>query len=427
MLKYLSILVLLLFTSIYSQWVQVNNGLGSLKIKSLGLLNNNLVAVTADQGIFISSDNGNNWSPHPQNNTLPNFNLFYAYSDFILGQGMIVLGQGFLSYLSGNSIINVPIVGIPNNKLTSYTSEEGGGIPESHILGTDGSGVFYADNLSSTNWTEIPGLNNTNSKIITGLNILNDGDDEYLLVATRNGMYISAKNSLSSLSEFNKGISGNALNVNNMFGNFIMTKSGVYFIPEDNALTTGWLTLYPTGDFRTAIIDYLGENFYFFGDNIGIRFDGTNTFVENLTGVTSGIITSGLMLYTGFKMLNRYLFLGTEQGGIFRKQITTDLVDDKNIPNDFNLEQNYPNPFNPTTKISWSVPFSAHQTLKIYDVLGNEIITLVDEYRTAGKYEIEFDAKDLSSGVYFYKLQVNNSSEKTGQSFIKTKKMILTK
>ena len=78
------------------------------------------------------------------------------------------------------------------------------------------------------------------------------------------------------------------------------------------------------------------------------------------------------------------------------------------------LSQNYPNPFNPSTKISWQSPVSGHQTLKIYDVLGNEVATLVDEYREAGRYELLFDASNLSSGIYFYRLEAG--------SFVETKK-----
>ena len=86
---------------------------------------------------------------------------------------------------------------------------------------------------------------------------------------------------------------------------------------------------------------------------------------------------------------------------------------------DYNLSQNYPNPFNPSTKISWQSPVSAHQTLKVYDVLGNEVATLVNEFRNAGSYEVDFDASKLSSGVYFYKLQAGD--------FVQTKKMLLMK
>lgn len=94
-------------------------------------------------------------------------------------------------------------------------------------------------------------------------------------------------------------------------------------------------------------------------------------------------------------------------------------VDDKvtNLPSDFALNQNYPNPFNPSTKISWQSPVGSHQTLKVYDVLGNEIATLVDEYRDAGSYEVNFNANGFSSGIYFYQLKAGK--------FLETKKMIL--
>ena len=85
----------------------------------------------------------------------------------------------------------------------------------------------------------------------------------------------------------------------------------------------------------------------------------------------------------------------------------------------FELLQNYPNPFNPSTKISWQSPVGSWQTLKIYDLLGNEIATLVDEYKNAGSYEIEFDGTGLSSSVYIYQLIVEN--------YIQTRKMLLLK
>jgi uncharacterized lipoprotein YddW (UPF0748 family) len=101
--------------------------------------------------------------------------------------------------------------------------------------------------------------------------------------------------------------------------------------------------------------------------------------------------------------------------------IVTSIEQDGNAINGFNLEQNYPNPFNPTTKISWQAPISSWQTLKVYDVLGNEVATLVDEFKPAGNYEVEFNPvtsiKNPASGVYFYQL-------KSGE-FLETKKMIL--
>ena len=73
---------------------------------------------------------------------------------------------------------------------------------------------------------------------------------------------------------------------------------------------------------------------------------------------------------------------------------------------EFQLYQNYPNPFNPATKINWQSPVNSWQTLKVYDVLGNEVVTLVDEFREAGVYSEEFKVKYevISSGIYFYRL-----------------------
>ena len=91
----------------------------------------------------------------------------------------------------------------------------------------------------------------------------------------------------------------------------------------------------------------------------------------------------------------------------------------ENEPKNYALEQNYPNPFNPSTVISYQIVAGSNVTLKVYDVLGNEVQTLVNEFKPAGEYKIEFYATNLPSGVYFYKLQAG--------SYIETKKMVLMK
>ena len=99
----------------------------------------------------------------------------------------------------------------------------------------------------------------------------------------------------------------------------------------------------------------------------------------------------------------------------------SDLTDNDPISTQFTLYQNYPNPFNPSTTISWQSPVSSWQTLKVYDVLGNEVSTLVDEYKPAGSYEVEFQSNvgslQLASGVYYYQLKVGE--------FFQAKKMVL--
>lgn len=103
-------------------------------------------------------------------------------------------------------------------------------------------------------------------------------------------------------------------------------------------------------------------------------------------------------------------------------------VEDKTeAPLQFSLSQNYPNPFNSSTKISWELQRSSYLTLKVFDVLGNEVATLINEFRPAGKYDVDFNAALLPSGVYFYQLKAINSELSTAQDFLSTKKMILLK
>jgi parallel beta-helix repeat protein len=104
--------------------------------------------------------------------------------------------------------------------------------------------------------------------------------------------------------------------------------------------------------------------------------------------------------------------------GCYESTGTTEVVDE-NIPQSFQLFQNYPNPFNPSTKINWQSPIGSHQTIKVYDVLGNEVATLVDEYKPAGMYNVQFTMLNLASGIYFYQLKVGD--------IVQTRKMIYIK
>ena len=106
---------------------------------------------------------------------------------------------------------------------------------------------------------------------------------------------------------------------------------------------------------------------------------------------------------------------------------TSGIEDEKfELPKTFALNQNYLNPFNPSTKIKYSIPSvtlsgveGSRVQLKVYDMLGNEVATLVNEYKPAGSYEFFFDASSFTSGVYFYKLQIGE--------FVQTRKMTLMK
>jgi hypothetical protein len=142
----------------------------------------------------------------------------------------------------------------------------------------------------------------------------------------------------------------------------------------------------------------------------------TGSFYVNVDSTFSGVFNLAFEISSG--------------NWIFWKDSVTYIVsgveNEVNLPTTYSLAQNYPNPFNPSTKISWQSPVGSRQTLKIYDVLGNHIATLVDEYKLAGTYEITWYAENLPSGVYFYRLQVypiNGGAE----VYVDTKKMLLLK
>ncbi|MBI9072441.1 MAG: T9SS type A sorting domain-containing protein [Melioribacteraceae bacterium] len=112
--------------------------------------------------------------------------------------------------------------------------------------------------------------------------------------------------------------------------------------------------------------------------------------------------------------------LQTKNEQTFTKEINLKVL----APENFTLEQNYPNPFNPTTKIGFQLPQNARITLRIYDILGSEVVTLVDQNKTAGFHELNWNAGNLASGTYIYNLiaKMENGKTKTAK-----KKMLLLK
>jgi hypothetical protein len=126
-----------------------------------------------------------------------------------------------------------------------------------------------------------------------------------------------------------------------------------------------------------------------------VDFDGTNeTEISSLIGTLTGIDTD-------------------------YNPAATDVVEKYQQPLTFYLDQNYPNPFNPSTVISFQLPVSSNVTLKVFDVLGNEVATLVNEEKPSGIYNVQFTMNNLISGVYFYQLKAGN--------YFETKKMIMIK
>ncbi len=139
------------------------------------------------------------------------------------------------------------------------------------------------------------------------------------------------------------------------------------------------------------------------------------TFREHTIAIDTSLVTIELRVWDITNLSEIYI----DDLVIYSSSITSISEDNSMFNNNFILYPNYPNPFNPTTTIKYQIPELSFVTLKVYDVLGSEILTLVNEEKPAGSYEINFKATNLSSGIYFYKLQAG--------SFVETKKMILMK
>ena len=127
--------------------------------------------------------------------------------------------------------------------------------------------------------------------------------------------------------------------------------------------------------------------------------------------------TGAVLMTLDISKENKLYYLGTENilpNNIFIIKTSydvTSILENHTFQTDYKLYQNYPNPFNPSTKIKYSIPHTSYVTIKVYDVLGNEINTLVNEEKLSGDYEIVFDGNKLASGIYFYKIQSGNYSD----------------
>jgi hypothetical protein len=178
-------------------------------------------------------------------------------------------------------------------------------------------------------------------------------------------------------------------------------------IVDVNNVTLSWIT---ASELNNSGFEIQRKNLIEYNDWQKIAFiegKGTATASQYYTFVDENV-TNGSNQYR----LKQLDYDGTfEYSNIIQAEVGS--------PIEISLEQNYPNPFNPTTTIKYQIPERSFVTIKVYDVLGNEIETLVNEEKPAGSYEIEFNGTGLPSGTYFYQLQAG--------SFVETKKMVLMK
>jgi hypothetical protein len=171
-----------------------------------------------------------------------------------------------------------------------------------------------------------------------------------------------------------------------------------------NFFVTPYTSLFTTGDHKPVVVK---------GDTNSVlikKIKGTAGFGDQMPQ------GGPVMAANDLKLIIQWI-----KNGAPENPTSIDLFDGRTLPQSFYLAQNYPNPFNPSTVITYSIPKSQYVTLKVYNVLGKEVATLVDEFKEPGTYTSQFSVlhSQLTSGVYFYSMRAG--------SFVETKKLILLK
>jgi photosystem II stability/assembly factor-like uncharacterized protein len=388
------------YNGIQAQWLSTdifpsaNQG-----VFSLAASGQNFFAGTHNGGVFLTTNNGGSWNE--VNSGLTNDSVSTLA---VMGSNVFAGTYGGGVFLTTNSGTNWTDVnsGLTSTEIYSFA------VSGSNIFTGTNEGVFLTVN-NGTNWTKMSsGLPNSSVRALAV-------SESNLYAAVLFSVYLSTNNG-TSWTEINSGLPSNTtiyslvVSDSNIFAG---TDGGGVYLSTNNG--TSWT------EANSGLTNDVVWTFAVFGSNI---FAGTDDGVFLSANNGSSWVSTDYNLTSAYALAvsETYLFAGGGFGRVARRPLSelTDVKDEQNIiPVVYKLNQNYPNPFNPSTLINYQIPEEGLVSLKVYDILGNEVKTLVNEIKTIGSFNVQLDAGNLSSGVYFYKLTVGN--------FVSTQKMILLK
>jgi hypothetical protein len=326
-------------------------------VKSIVISESNLLIGTDRRGTYLSTNNGYSWSP-------AGLSSHIVYSLAILGSN-IFAGAGD-AYFNKNYIFRTSNYG--TNWDTIYNSNSNAinclTISGSKIFAGTGNGdILYSTN-NGNNWITINGftVSSINTILIQGANIY--------IGTYGDGLWYSSDNGIN----WNyKGLINRNIRALSFYGSILFagTLDGGFYLSTNNG--TNW-------------------------------------------------VNDGVFQINAMVLSNNYVIIAPYSGTLYKRHLQ-DFINIKNIsliiPNKFELYQNYPNPFNPITKIQFNVSKTSDIILKVFDLTGKEISTLINEKLNPGTYETQWNANEYSSGIYFYRLETGDYRE--------TKRMILIK
>ena len=423
-------------------WTQLNNFQGSGLVRSIAENENSFFAGTYFGGVFRSTNYGTNWEQSAKG---LNNSLVSIFEKDITGRILAGSNSGNLavttddgenwSIISGLTQINA-LSASPNGSL--FASQQPGVIYRSLDDGFIWSVVYQNIFIDFIQTVEVSPNETVFALINNKLNRSTDNGENWEEIEIYDEFEWITKISINSLGTiFTKTSDGYFRSTDNgeSWDQLSTTPDGIeiFGITQTDKMyaTASDSGYYYSTDYGNTWL-YLskgnGEPVRSFASNdIGYLFilEHYHTILRSTdNGISWQEINSGLDSVSLNCLIitdDDYLLVGASGKGVYRSINKTTSVENSFIqmPNVFYLEQNYPNPFNPYTKIRYQISNYTNVNLKVYDVLGNEVSTLVNQEKPAGIYEIEFQGIELSSGIYFYQLKAGN--------FIETRKMILLK
>lgn len=408
-IRFIILLIIICAHILKADWVQVNNGLTQLNVNAFTSYTaggvNYLFAGTlrsSQSGVYMTTNNGSNWSLIWQ---IPNAVWALATTN---GNGLNYVYAGTengLGYTTNNGV-NWYNGGVPHE---IYSNAASGNIVFAGCKwwSNDPGGIYKSSNFGA-NWvqTSFPTLAYND---VYGLEIY--GNNIY--AGSWSGTYVSTNLGSNWISS-SSGTSARSFAV---IDNYIFAGGGGgVFVSTNNGMN--WTQTSLNNGTIHALLNYGFTVFaggYVNGGGFLITTDNGSTWQNRSEGGANAI--------RAICILNGYIFAGTDGGGVIRRPLS-ELVGIKpisgEVPSAYKLEQNFPNPFNPRTKIGFHISKSANVIIKVFDTAGKEISLPVNEYLNAGKYEIIYNAGNISSGIYYYRLMADGLT-------VDTKKLVLIK
>jgi ligand-binding sensor domain-containing protein len=373
-LKYFfTISIIIFYSSLNAQWIQVNDPFGGQVYSLAGSPNvtssTNLFAGT-EGGIFLSTNDGTSWKIASYSLNTIVFAIAISDTNLFVGNNTGVL----LSKDNGTSWTEA-ITGLDNKYVNALAiSSASGGSGSINIFAATNGGIFKSTD-NGTSWTA---TGNELRSFVFALTVSSNGTGgSNLFAGISNVLFLSINDGIN-WTAMSPGLSNTAINTLAVYGT----------------------TLYAGTDAGVFVSTDKGSNW------TDASTDLTNTYI------------------TALAVSGTNLFAGTGGNSVWRRplaEIATSIEEltGGELPANFKLKQNYPNPFNPSTVISYQIPATTQVSLKVYDIIGNEVAELVNKVQPAGKYEVTFNAADLPSGIYFYQLRTDGFDEVKKMTLLK--------